>query len=68
MRRIEIGVTHEIKIGRESAWVKYGVAEDVPDESDLDVATDALTKYVADKVLNIVEQTVAAVEKFEETR
>ena len=63
---VEVGVTHQIKIGREDAWIKVSVNRQVrPTETYAD-AIDSANKVVQHKVMDVIIETVETVNKFEE--
>lgn len=62
---IEIGVTHEVVINGDKAWIKLGVNSQVlPKESD-DEAIARVADLVNKKVIDVIEKTVAAVTQYE---
>lgn len=61
---VEVGVTHQIKIDRQDAWIKTSVTLDVPDGHLIGDAIDEASEIVNKKVLDVIEQTVATVQKF----
>lgn len=64
--RIEIGVTHEIMINGDKAWVKLGITDDVEGASaDIDVAIRQLSDKVNKKIIEVIENTVHTVENYE---
>ena len=65
MNNVEVSVTHEIKIGREKAWVKVGVNMDVPTGSNISDTTDEASDLVNEKVMQVIEDTVTTVENYE---
>jgi hypothetical protein len=64
--RIEIGVTHQVRINGESAWIKLSVENEIESEDlvTIDDATDELSKFVNNKVIEICQQTADTVNKF----
>jgi len=64
MAKVEIGVTHQIKIGHESAWIKLSVTDDNEKYGDIDDAIDVLTVKVNQRIFDIIEETVESVEEF----
>lgn len=70
MSSVEVAVTHEIKIGRESAWVKVGINYDIPQSSDatIDSWVDTVAELVNQKIISVIEKTVTTVEEYEEKR
>ena len=65
MSSAEVSVTHEIKIGRESAWVKVGVNMD-HEHGSLEMTIDRAAELVNRKIIEVIEQTVATVDAYEE--
>jgi hypothetical protein len=65
---VEIVVTHEIKIGRESAWVKAGVNTKVRPGESPDEAGERAIRYVNTQVINSIVKAVETVQSFEEKR
>lgn len=66
MSSVEVSVTHEIKIGRESAWVKAAVVHDVDTmHQTYSEEFDHAAKLVARKVLDAIETTVESVREYE---
>lgn len=61
---VEVGVTHQIKIDRQDAWIKTSVTLDVPDGVHIEDQIDEASEIVNKKVLDVIEQTVATVQKF----
>lgn len=64
MATIEIGVTHQITISGDNAWVKLSVSDDVPNDMNLDLAIDNLAKKVNEKIIDVIENTVHTVENY----
>jgi len=65
MNNVEIAVTHEIKLGRESAWVKAGVSLETEPHESTEEAFDRASKLVARKVLDAIDVTVGSVRNYE---
>jgi hypothetical protein len=61
--KIEVGVTHQIRIDGESAWIKLSI-EDECNAKDMDDALEALSTYVNDKVIEICAQTASTVQNY----
>ena len=68
MTRIEIGVTHEVVINHDKAWIRLAITSDVPDHTDLDSAIDLLSERVNTRIIDVIETTVKTVTGYEETR
>lgn len=64
--RVSVGVSHQVRIGHEDAWIKleYNV-EVLPDES-LEAAADRVNEVLQRKIFEVVESTVEAVKAYEE--
>lgn len=65
---VEVGVTHQIKIGRESAWIKVGVTHEYdPDQPGytMEDAIDDVERVVNRKIIDVIESTVATVTEYE---
>lgn len=67
-RRIEIGVTHEVVINHDKAWIRLAISDDVDDSTDMDQAIDALSDKVNARVLDVIQHTVETIDKYEEKR
>lgn len=63
--RVEVGITHQVRIGREDSWIKLSVALDRTDNETIDDAIYRASSIANQRVLNIVEQTVKSVQDFE---
>jgi len=61
MAKVEIGVTHQIKIDREDAWIKLSITDDSDKHGDIDAAIDALTVKVNKRIFDIIDETVQSV-------
>lgn len=62
---IEVGVTHQIRIGSEQAWIKLGVTTKVQSYETADEALQRVSDLVTEKVIQVIEQTVDVVERYE---
>ncbi len=60
-----MSVTHQIKIGREDSWVKIGVSTEVRKDESLDTAIDRADRVIQQKIFDVVNNTVAAVNNYE---
>lgn len=67
MSSVEVGVTHQIKIGREDAWIKVAVHLDKPLDEDLESLIDEAGEIVNRKIFGIIEKTVETVQDYCET-
>lgn len=65
MKRIEIGVTHEVIINGDKSWVRLNIAEDLDADVSIDEAIDALAAKVNRKLLDVVEATVETINEFD---
>ena len=65
MKRIDVGVTHEIYINGDKSWVRFAMSEDIDDDSDVDSSVDRLNGYVNSKIMSIIESTVKTVEEYQ---
>jgi hypothetical protein len=63
--QVEVSVTHQIKIGREDSWVKISIASGVQDNETLDTAIDRVDRVIQQKIFDVVNHTVEAVNKYE---
>ena len=63
--QVEVSVTHQIKIGREDSWVKISINSGVHDNETLDSAIDRVDKVIQQKIFDVVNHTVEAVNKYE---
>ncbi len=62
---VEVSVTHQVKIGREDAWIKVGVHTEVIDGETLDSAVDRADKVIQSKIFEVIDHTVEAVNSYE---
>ena len=67
---IEVGVTHEVVIGREKSWVKYGVITKVREGESGEQASERAAIQMNEEVEKLIKDIVAQVERIEngETR
>lgn len=68
MSSVEVGITHEIKIGREKAWIKVGVTLDLDPGEEVVSGIERATDVVNESIFKTIESTVEAVEKYEESK
>jgi hypothetical protein len=62
--QITVGMTHEIKVGRDSSWVKYeAITKLRPGESAEDARSRAIG-HVNESVMRAVAQAVETVRRF----
>ena len=59
--RVDVSVTHEIKIGGETSWIKYGVNTQVRPDETAEQARQRATGHVTQGVLQVVTETVESV-------
>lgn len=62
---VEVSVTHNIKIGREDAWVKVSINSDVQANETIDTAIDRVDSILQQKIFDVITSTVESVNKFE---
>jgi len=62
---IEIGVTHEVLIGREKAWIKFGISTKVMPDEDADAAITRASSIVNNNIMSIIEDAVQTVTDYE---
>lgn len=60
-----MSVTHNIKIGREDAWVKVSINSDVQANETIDTAIDRVDSILQQKIFDVITSTVESVNKFE---
>jgi DNA-binding protein YbaB len=63
--KIEIGVTHQVRINGESAWIKLSIEDEFVSTDklgrDTNTFIESLAQKVNDKVIEICEQTAQTV-------
>lgn len=64
--RIEVGVTHELKINGDSTWVSYKVTSKVGDSEIAEAASRRVMTFVSHEVEELVKRTVADVLRMSE--
>lgn len=62
---IEIGVTHEVQINREKAWIKFGITSKVQPEESTDEAISRVSSIIDNKIISIIESAVSTVTEYE---
>lgn len=62
---VEVSVTHNIKIGREDAWVKISINTDVQANETIDTAIDRVDSIIQQKIFDVINNTVESVNKYE---
>ena len=65
MNSIEVGVTHQIRIGREDAWVKLGLTVDVEPGESIDGAITRADRIPQERVMDVIESSVRTVQNYE---
>lgn len=68
MTRIEIGITHEVKINGDKSWIKLSISNDyeITDyEHDLDMFVSDLSEKVNVQLIKVIEQTVETVNNYQ---
>jgi hypothetical protein len=64
VKRIEIGITHEVVINGDKSWVRLSIADDYEGDISTDEAIDVLAKKVNEKLINVIETTVKTVNDY----
>lgn len=64
--RIDVSVTHEVKIGRESSWIKLGINAAVQEGEGADQAVTRVSKLVGRHVIAEVTRHVEIVQEANE--
>lgn len=64
--RVSVGVTHQVRIGREDAWIKVEYNVEVRPSESLEGATDRANEVLQEKIFDVITSTVEAVKAFEE--
>lgn len=59
--RVEASITHEIKIGGETSWIKYGVSSKVRDNETAEDARARVSALANEGVMKTVFETVETV-------
>jgi hypothetical protein len=59
--KITVAITHEIKIGHESSWVRYEAASAIADGETSETASERVINHVSKNVMNAVSETVEKV-------
>jgi hypothetical protein len=66
--RVEISITHEVKINGDKSWIRVGLAEDFDLNDklgrDLSEAVASLGRKTNDELIRVIEQTVETVENY----
>lgn len=62
---IEVGVTHEVLIGREKSWVKYGVVTKVREGETGEQASERAAIQMNEEVEKIIKDIVEQVDRIE---
>lgn len=66
--RVDVSVTHEVKIGKETSWIKYGVNTALMSGETEEQARERASSLVSAGVLKVVEKTVKSVQSYNEER
>jgi len=61
--QVLISVTHQVKIGREPAWVKVEMASKVREMETTKEIVNRISKSVNSEVIRVIESTVETVNK-----
>lgn len=61
--RLTIGVTYQVEIDSENAWIKYEGSTEIGAEETDEQAHNRLKKFVNDKAMDTIYQAVETVEK-----
>lgn len=66
--KIKVGVTHQIRINGDNAWIKLEVEDEFTSTDklgrDVDDFMDNLALHVNEKVIEICQQTAETVERY----
>ena len=62
---VEMSITHQIKIGRESAWIKTGIITKVREGESGEQASKRASDFVNKQVMEAIMDTVKAVDEME---
>ena len=62
---VEVGVTHEIVIGREKSWIKFGVTTKVREGETGEDASGRASMQMQNEVATLIKDVVAQVERIE---
>jgi hypothetical protein len=69
MTRLEIGITHEVKINGDKSWIKLSITDDYDFSDklgrDLDQAVSDLSAKVNQQLIRVIEQTVETVSNYQ---
>ena len=68
MSNVEVGVTHQIKIGREDAWVKIGINLDVLPNEEVTTTVDRASEIANEKIVEVIEEVVRTVNGYSTQR
>jgi RNAse (barnase) inhibitor barstar len=67
--RLEIGITHEVKINGDKSWIKLSISDEFEFgdkfDRDLDAAVSALSEKVNQQLIKVIEQTVETVNNYQ---
>lgn len=59
--KITVAVTHEVKINRDSAWIRYEATSSVSPDEDTAEARSRVINHVTHSVISAVQETADAV-------
>jgi hypothetical protein len=65
VKRIEIGITHEVVINGDKSWIRLCIAEDTPNTTNIDQAVEALAEKVNTELIKVIEKTVETVSDYD---
>jgi hypothetical protein len=64
VRKVEVGITHEVTINGDKSWVRLSIQDEAETDTDLDVQLAFLSRKVNQELINIIEQTVETVNNY----
>lgn len=69
MTRLEIGITHEVKINGDKSWIKLSISDEYEFGDklgrDLDQAVSDLSDKVNQQLIKVIENTVETVNNYQ---
>jgi hypothetical protein len=69
MTRLEIGITHEVKINGDKSWIKLSICDEYEFSDklgrDLEEAVSDLSEKVNQQLIKVIEKTVETVENYQ---
>lgn len=70
--KIEIGITHEVKINGDNSWIRLAITDDYDFSDklgrDLDGAVSDLAEKVNQQLIKVIEKTVETVNNYDSNR